>query len=144
LSFNSSPPAIHRQTDSHLDVVFHSKEGDLHWVLTPTLPGAYQYFVNRALPILGEFRTLWIFDNRTFSTGVTVERNEKLPLLSDIKNGQKTGDETFKGLDGKSTSKYDFCAFLGNVEEDITYWGLTGSAGGSKVGSWYIHGGKVQ
>jgi rhamnogalacturonan endolyase len=143
LAFDISPPAIYSQTETHLDVVFQAKEGDLHWVLTPTLPGAYQYFVNKALPILGEFRTLWIMDNRTFTHGVTIERNERLPSLSDVKGGKKTGDETFQKADGSFITKYDFSAFLGNVEGDLTYWGLTGTVGGSTVGSWYIHGGKV-
>jgi hypothetical protein len=112
-------------------------------VLTPTLPGAYQYFVNKALPVLGEFRTLWVLDNRTFTHGVTLERNERLPPLSDVRGGTKTGDETFQKSDGSFVTKYDFTAFLGNVEGDLTYWGLSGSVGATKVGSWYIHGGKV-
>lgn len=62
---------IFSQTDDFLDVVFESPLGDFHWVIFPDLAGAYQYFVNKALPTLGEFRTLFRLDNTTFVNGTT-------------------------------------------------------------------------
>jgi rhamnogalacturonan endolyase len=52
-------------------VSFSAAEGDMHWVIYPDLAGCYQYFVNRALPVLGEFRTLFRLDNTTFFSGKT-------------------------------------------------------------------------
>jgi rhamnogalacturonan endolyase len=127
--------------------VFSAPEGDLHWVLTPDLPGAYQYFVNRALSSLGEFRTLWQLDNRTFTHGWTVERNEPLVTLADIKAAKTVRDYTLQRADGTYITKYDLSTFVANTEGNSTllYWGVYGTIPSTRqgVGSWYIHGGKV-
>ena len=118
----------------------------MHWVLTPTLKGAYQYFVNYALPNLGEFRTLWRLDNKTFTTGYTDERNEPFVPLSDIVSASKTQDETWQRSDGTFITKYDLSAFLPIIEGSPSFWGVHGKLDGKKdgegIGSWYIHGGK--
>ncbi|KAK6856949.1 hypothetical protein PG995_007136 [Apiospora arundinis] len=64
---------------AYLDIKFTAREGDMHWVIFSGLAGAYQYFVNRDLPVLGEFRTLWRLDNATFTHGKTDLRDEALP-----------------------------------------------------------------
>lgn len=56
LRWNYSAPYIFSKTREYTDIVFSTAEGDSHWVITPNLAGAYQYFVNRAVPVLGEFR----------------------------------------------------------------------------------------
>ena len=130
--------------------MFSAKEGDLHWILKPGLNGAYQYFVNRALPVLGEFRTLWRLDNRTFTYGWTNERDEKLVPLSDIRNAgsEKVQDETWERADGSFITKYDLATFMPVVEGEPCVWGLHGTmskgAGTQGIGSFYIHGGKVR
>lgn len=63
--------AIYKNTSEYMDISFTSVAGDLHWVIYPELAGAYQYFVNRGLPLLGEFRTLVRLDNTTFLYGKT-------------------------------------------------------------------------
>lgn len=71
---------IFSQNEQYLDVVFESSLGDFHWVIFPDLAGAYQYFVNKALPTLGEFRTLFRLDNTTFVNGKTAVKEGKLYL----------------------------------------------------------------
>jgi rhamnogalacturonan endolyase len=117
----------------------------------PNLAGAYQYFVNSALPKLGEFRTLWRLDNSTFTHGWTSEQDVALVPLKDIRgsNAKKVQDETWQRADGSFITKYDLAAFLPSIEGEPSVWGihgkLDGGAGGAKesIGSWYIHGGKV-
>lgn len=135
---NLTNARIFRQDNHYTDIVFTAKEGDFHWVLTPDLAGAYQYFVNRALPTLGEFRTLWRLDNSSFTQGKTRERDEALPALADILAANKTQDETWQRADGSYITKYDFSTFVPSVEGDVSYWGVCGEG----VGSWYIHSGK--
>lgn len=138
-------------------ITFTGPEGDLVWILTPTLSGAYQYFVNRAVPRSGEFRTLWRLDNATFTHGWTTEIAETVPNgqsdgialvpLRDIhgSNATKVQDETWRRKDGTYITKYDLSAFLPVVESSSSIWGVLGKLPntGEGVGSWYIHGGKV-
>ncbi|KAL3426542.1 Rhamnogalacturonate lyase 1 [Phlyctema vagabunda] len=136
---------IYKKTEKYTDIAFIAKEGEFHWVLTPTLTGAYQYFVNKALPTLGEFRTLWRLANDSFTTGHTEERDQVLPTRADIIAATNVQDETWQRADGTFITKYDFSAFLPVIEDQLSYWGVYGSlAGGNgeKVGSWYVHGGK--
>lgn len=147
LDWNRVPPKIFRQTERHTDIIFSALEGDLHWVLTPELSGAYQYFVNRALPSLGEFRTLWRLDNKTFTHTWTVERNERLVTFADVKAAKTVRDYTLQRVDGSYITKYDLSTFVANTEgrSTLLYWGVYGKIPrtGAGVGSWYIHAGKV-
>ncbi|KAL1859734.1 hypothetical protein Daus18300_009456 [Diaporthe australafricana] len=119
-----------------IDVSFTAIEGDMHWVIHTGLAGAYQYFVNRAVPVLGEFRTLWRLDNTTFPCGHTSRRDEPLPPLSDYLPELKVQDETWARPDGSGyITKYDFSAFV----REQTAYGVYGEGG---VGSWYINAGK--
>ncbi|KAI1354027.1 rhamnogalacturonate lyase [Xylaria sp. FL0043] len=123
------------QGASYIDVVFTADEGEMHWVIFSGLAGAYQYFVNRALPVLGEFRTLWRLDNTTFPRGKTNLRDEELPPLSDYIAANKVQDETWLRPDGNGyITKYDFSAFV----RTQTYYGVYGDS----FGSWYINPGK--
>jgi hypothetical protein len=70
-----------------------SKQGDFHWVIFEDLVGAYQYFVNHALPTLGELRTLWRLDNTSFPNGRTNIKDGALPTLAGIASGTKVQDE---------------------------------------------------
>ncbi|KAF3903108.1 hypothetical protein ABW21_db0204285 [Orbilia brochopaga] len=138
---------IYKETGEYTDIVFHATEGDFHWVLTPTLLGAYQYFVNKALPNLGEFRTLWRLANDSFTYGKSRERNELLPPLSDILSSTKVQDETWQRADGSFITKYDFASFMPVVQDEPDIWGVYGPLGGStapgaeQIGSWYLHAG---
>ncbi|KAG6367172.1 hypothetical protein INS49_001356 [Diaporthe citri] len=118
-----------------IDVSFSAIEGDMHWVIHTGLAGAYQYFVNRAVPVLGEFRTLWRLDNTTFPRGRTSRRDEPLPPLSDYRPELKVQDETWLRPDGSGyITKYDFSAFV----REQTAYGVYGEG----FGSWYINPGK--
>lgn len=125
---------IYRSTPEYLDIVFHAVEGDFHWVIQPDLAGAYQYFVNRALPVLGEFRTLFRLDNATFPSGRTNIKDGPLPPLSAIQSGTKVQDETWQLPDESYITKYDWSAFTRTVD----FYGLYGEG----FRSWYIHPGK--
>jgi rhamnogalacturonan endolyase len=120
---------------AYIDVVFTAREGDMHWVIFQGLAGAYQYFINRALPTLGEFRTLWRLDNATFTKGKTDLRDEPLPPLSDYRPQNKVQDETWLRPDGKGyITKYDFTSWI----RTQTYYGVYGDG----FGSWYVNAGK--
>ncbi|KAI1421810.1 rhamnogalacturonate lyase [Xylaria sp. FL1777] len=137
LSWNSASifkQGSYRGAD-YVDVVFTAAEGEMHWVIFSGLAGAYQYFVNRALPVLGEFRTLWRLDNTTFPRGKTNLRDEELPPLSDYIAANKVQDETWLRPDGNGyITKYDFTAWV----RTQTYYGVYGDS----FGSWYINPGK--
>lgn len=114
---------------------FTAIEGDMHWVIHTGLAGAYQYFVNRAVPVLGEFRSLWRLDNTSFPRGHTSRRDEPLPPLSDYLPELKVQDETWLRPDGTGyITKYDFSAFV----REQTAYGVYGEG----FGSWYINPGK--
>ncbi|EAU30742.1 predicted protein [Aspergillus terreus NIH2624] len=131
---NWTSVSIERQTADYLDVKFTAKEGDFHWVIFDDLVGAYQYFVNHALPTLGEFRTLWRLDNTSFPNGRTNIKDEPLPPLSEIVSSTKVQDETWQRADGTYITKYDFTAWI----RDQDYYGVYGD----EFGSWYINPGK--
>ncbi|KAL5402395.1 hypothetical protein PMIN03_010711 [Paraphaeosphaeria minitans] len=117
-----------------INIKFTAKEGDFHWIIHDNLAGAYQYFVNHALPTLGEFRTLWRLDNVSFPNGHTNIKDGELPLLSEYATATKVQDETWQKSDGTFLTKYDWSAFV----RDQTYHGVYGD----EVGSWYINPGK--
>jgi rhamnogalacturonan endolyase len=146
LAWTHVAPQIYRQTETHTDIIFSAVEGDLHWVLTPTLAGAYQYFVNRALPTLGEFRTLWRLDNETFTHIWTPERDEPMVTFADVVAAKTVKDGTLQRSNGSFITKYDLATFMTNTEGDSLYWGTYGKLRGTEenIGSWYIHGGKVR
>jgi rhamnogalacturonan endolyase len=102
-------------------------------VIFEDLVGAYQYFVNHALPTLGEFRTLWRLDNTSFPNGRTI-KDGALPTLAEIASGTKVQDETWQLADGSYITKYDWTAWI----RDQDYYGVYGD----EFGSWYINPGK--
>ena len=107
----------------------------MHWVIFSRQHGAYQYFVNHALPTLGEFRTLWRLDNTTFTYGKTDVRDELLPPLSWYLPENKVQDETWLMPNGSGyITKYDLTSW----SRTQTYFGVYGPG----FGSWYINAGK--
>ncbi|KAF2138951.1 polysaccharide lyase family 4 protein [Aplosporella prunicola CBS 121167] len=125
---------IYQRTAEYIDVRFNATEGEMHWVIYADLAGAYQYFVNRALPVLGEFRTLWRLDNTTFPNARTNEKDGPLPDLTLYANATKVQDETWQLSSGEYLTKYDWTTFL----RDVDYYGVYGD----EFGSWYINPGK--
>ncbi|KAE8836370.1 hypothetical protein PTNB73_04332 [Pyrenophora teres f. teres] len=126
--------AIVAQDSNWINVKFTAKEGDFHWVIHDGLPGAYQYFVNHALPTLGEFRTLWRLDNTSFTHGYNKLKDGVLPPLAEYNNATKVQDETWQKADGTFLTKYDWSGFV----REQTYHGVYGD----EVGSWYLSPGK--
>jgi rhamnogalacturonan endolyase len=118
-------------TSDYIDVSFSSSFGDLHWVIYPDLAGAYQYFVNKALPDISIFRTLWRLDPARFTHGFNTNKNEKLPDFSLYANAPEIQDETFLFPDGSYVTKYDFANYVRERDFVGVY--------GEKSGSWYIH-----
>ncbi|KAI9150493.1 Rhamnogalacturonate lyase [Paramyrothecium foliicola] len=120
---------------AYIDVSFSGNEGDMHWVIFAGQHGAYQYFVNKALPAQGEFRSLWRLDNATFPNGKTDVHDKELPKLSWYLPENKVQDETWKMPDGSGyITKYD----LADWSRTQKYYGVYGD----KFGSWYIMPGK--
>ncbi|TKX21756.1 rhamnogalacturonan lyase B-like protein 3 [Elsinoe australis] len=132
LAWTSAQIAL--QTEDYIDVQFDAVEGEMHWVIYNDLPGAYQYFINRALPRLGEFRTLWRLDNETFPRGRTDIKDGVLPALSEYRAATNVQDETWQKADGTFLTKYDWSAFIRTQD----YYGVYGD----EFGSWYINPGK--
>lgn len=126
----------------YIDVAFTANEGDMHWVIFTGLTGAYQYFVNVALPQgLGEVRSLWRLDNTTFTHGRNNLKDEPLPPLSAYLPENKVQDETWLWPNGTTSTgnpeyitKYDFSVF---VRQQAAY-----GVHGDGFGSWYINPGK--
>ncbi|KAF1940090.1 rhamnogalacturonate lyase-like protein, partial [Clathrospora elynae] len=131
---NWTSAAIADSGQDWINVKFTAKEGDFHWVIYDDLPGAYQYFVNHALPTLGEFRTLWRLDNTSFPRGRTNVKDDVLPTLVEYLNATNVQDETWQKADGTFLTKYDWSAPI--REQD--YYGVYGD----EVGSWYLNPGK--
>lgn len=131
---NWTSAAIVESGSDFINVRFTAKEGDFHWVIYDDLAGAYQYFVNRALPVLGEFRTLWRLDNATFPRGRTNVKDDILPPLSEYAASTNVQDETWQKPDGSFLTKYDWSAFI----REVDYYGVYGD----QFGSWYINPGK--
>lgn len=103
-------------------------------MLHDDLAGAYQYFINRARPTLGEFRTLWRLSNSSFPNAFTNVKSGPLPPFSSYQNATNVQDETWQKSDGTFLTKYDWAAFL----REQTVYGVWGE----EVGSWYLHPGK--
>ncbi|KAF2117905.1 putative rhamnogalacturonase [Lophiotrema nucula] len=131
---NWTSAAIVESGSDYINVKFTAKEGDFHWVIYDDLVGAYQYFINHALPVLGEFRTLWRLDNTSFPRGRTNVKDGVLPPLSDYLAATNVQDETWQEADGTYLTKYDWAAFIREQE----YYGVYGN----EFGSWYINAGK--
>ncbi|KAH9861675.1 hypothetical protein J1614_011428 [Plenodomus biglobosus] len=131
---NWTSAAIADSGTNWINVKFTAREGDFHWVIYDDLPGAYQYFVNRALPTLGEFRTLWRLDNASFPRGYNNIKDGVLPALDEYLSATNVQDETWQKADGTFLTKYDWSGVL----RDQTYYGVYGN----EVGSWYINPGK--
>ncbi|KAF1948784.1 hypothetical protein CC80DRAFT_485640 [Byssothecium circinans] len=131
---NWTSAAIVDSGSSWINVKFTAREGDFHWVIHDDLAGAYQYFVNHALPRLGEFRTLWRLDNTSFSRGYTDVKDGVLPPMVEYLNATNVQDETWQKADGTFLTKYDWSAFIRTQKAYGVY--------GDEVGSWYINPGK--
>ncbi|KAJ4374835.1 hypothetical protein N0V83_001913 [Neocucurbitaria cava] len=131
---NWTSAAVADSGNDWINVKFTANEGDFHWVIYDDLPGAYQYFVNHALPTLGEFRTLWRLDNTSFSRGRTNVKDGVLPPLEEYRSAINVQDETWQKADGTYLTKYDWS---GNVR-DMDFHGVYGD----EVGSWYLNPGK--
>ncbi|KAH6717243.1 polysaccharide lyase family 4 protein [Leptodontidium sp. MPI-SDFR-AT-0119] len=133
-NFAWTSASIYQETNEYVDIVFTSDLIDLHWVLTPSLPGAYQYIINKSLPELGVLRTLFRLSNTTFTHGRTPIKDEPLPSFADILSGTKVQDETFQRPDGTYITKYDWSTFI----REIDFHGVYGEG----FGSWYIRPGR--
>ncbi|KAK8106447.1 polysaccharide lyase family 4 protein [Apiospora kogelbergensis] len=113
-NFVWSSAAITSRGEDYIDVSFSCKEGELHWVIFDGQAGAYQYFVNRALPDL----------KPTCATSPS-------PDFSLYQNATKVQDETWQLANGTFITKYDFSDYV----RERDFYGVYGP----DVGSWYIH-----
>ncbi|KZV60869.1 polysaccharide lyase family 4 protein [Peniophora sp. CONT] len=133
-NLNFTSAEIVAQGEDYIDVSFSAANGDMHWVIFDDLSGAYQYFVVRDLPVLGEFRTLLRLDNETFPNGRTNIKDGPLPPFALYGNATKVQDETWQLANGTYLTKYDWSDFIRGVD----FYGLYGDG----FGSWYIRPGE--
>ncbi|OLN97954.1 Rhamnogalacturonate lyase 2 [Colletotrichum chlorophyti] len=117
---------------NYIDVSFSAAAGDFHWVIFDDLTGAYQYFVNRALPDISILRNLWRLSPEVFLNGRTHLKDEPLPDFSLYASGTNVQDETWQLADGSFITKYDWS----NAVRDRDFYGVYGP---NKAGSWFIH-----
>ncbi|KAJ1559819.1 hypothetical protein HK405_009229, partial [Cladochytrium tenue] len=134
LELDNQAADVFASGDDFIDVRFNTSNGEFHWVLFDGLPGAYQYFINSTLPVLGIFRSLVRLYNATCVNGHTAIKDEALPLYSSILAGTKVQDETWLTADGSYITKYDWSSF----NKDLAFYGVYGS----EFGSWYIRAGR--
>ncbi|KAF5020290.1 hypothetical protein F66182_7666 [Fusarium sp. NRRL 66182] len=130
-NFRFTNATISAKGTHFIDVSFQSTAGDFHWVIFDDLSGAYQYFVNRALPNISILRTLWRLAPEYFTHGRTHVKDEPLPAFDLYSTGTNVQDETWQLADGSYITKYDWS----NAVRDRDFYGVYGS----KVGSWWIH-----
>ncbi|KAG8623901.1 hypothetical protein KVT40_008877 [Elsinoe batatas] len=123
--------SIVSQGQDYIDVAFTSTQGDFHWVIYDDLAGAYQYFVNRALPDISILRSLWRLDPVRFTHGRTYLKDQVLPDWSLYANATKVQDETWQLANGTFITKYDFSTPARARDFNGVY--------GARTGSWYIH-----
>jgi rhamnogalacturonan endolyase len=103
-------------------------------VILPDVAGAYQYIVNKELPVIGVLRTLFRLSNTTFTHGRTHVKDAPLPPLAEFLSAAKVQDETWKRPDGSYITKYDWSAFI----RDMDFHGVYGR----DFGSWFIRPGR--
>lgn len=124
-----------------IDVSFNADEGEHHLVLFKGLNGFYSYFVNKALPDLGEFRTLIRLNPDLYQNAHTSIKDEALPVWPDDYKGEKVFDETWVAPDGNGyITKYDWSSRL-HEEEIYGVYG-TNSATNKTYGFWLISPGR--
>lgn len=124
-----------------LDISFEADEGEHHLVLFKGLDGFYSYFVNRNLPVLGEFRTLIRLNPDVYQNAHTSIKDGALPVWPDDYQGTKIFDETWKNTNGTGyITKYDWSSRL--HEEEI--YGVYGTynATNQTYGFWLISAGR--
>ncbi|PNS17664.1 hypothetical protein CAC42_3059 [Sphaceloma murrayae] len=130
-NFQWTSASIVSEGDDYIDVSFSAAQGDFHWVIYDDLAGAYQYFVNKALPDLSILRSLWRLDPGRFLNGRTYLKDEPLPDYSLYANATKVQDETWQLANGSFITKYDFSTPARARDFNGVY--------GPSTGSWYIH-----
>ncbi|KAI5856370.1 polysaccharide lyase family 4, domain III-domain-containing protein [Tricharina praecox] len=131
---NYTSVTITSRTSRMLDVAYTSKEGDIHFVLFTGLSGFYSYFVNTALGVQGEFRTLYRLTPELFPNGRTYLKDAPLPLFETILTSPSVQDETWQAPDGTYITKYDNSFFVRQSD----FYGVYGPT----VGAWMINPGK--
>jgi rhamnogalacturonan endolyase len=129
-TFNFTKPQIEQSNDDLIDVKYSAVEGDVHYVFQSGLRGFYSYVVTRDFPTAGEFRSLLRLNPDIFTWGRNNEVDAPLPLIEDIENGYKVQDETFQRSNGSFITKYDFSAFV----RDLDFHGVHGDG----HGAWLI------
>jgi rhamnogalacturonan endolyase len=102
-NLNWTSVSITKETRDYLDICFTANEGDLHWVVYNDMAGAYQYSVNRALPVLVKRCSVLI--TLLSPTEKTNIKDGPLPTLAEIDAGTKVQDETWLTADGTYITK---------------------------------------
>lgn len=126
-------------SQNKLDISFNAYEGEHHMVLFDGLDGIYSYFVNKNLPDLGEFRTLFRLNPELYENAHTSIKDEALPLWPEDYRGEEIFDETW--LNENNTgyiTKYDWSSRL--HEEEV--YGVYGQQNNRSYGFWLISPGR--
>ncbi|ANZ76280.1 BA75_03275T0 [Komagataella pastoris] len=138
---NYTSITITDQTENMIDLSFNAYEGEHHMVLFQGLDGFYSYFVNKNLPTLGEFRTLFRLNPDVYQSGHTTLKDGLLPIFPDDFKGVKTFDETWLAPDNSSyITKYDWSSRT-HEEEAFGVYG-TYNETGKDYGFWLVSPGR--
>lgn len=136
---NYTSVSLQEVSSNKLDISFNAYEGEHHMVLFDGLDGIYSYFVNKNLPVLGEFRTLFRLNPEVYTNAHTSIKDQALPLWPEDYQGKEVFDETW--LDTNNTgyiTKYDWSSRL--HEEEVC--GVYGQHRNRSYGFWLISPGR--
>jgi rhamnogalacturonan endolyase len=129
--FSPTSLQVVTNTSSMADIAYSSSWGALHYVVRSGISGLYSYFVATGIGTVGEFRTLYQFDESIFTNGYNGVRTITFPTESQLAASTQVQDATYKLPDGTIYTKYDMSNYT--FEQD-TIHGVYGNG----YGAWVI------
>jgi rhamnogalacturonan endolyase len=129
--FSPTSLQVVTNTSSMADIAYSSSWGDLHYVVRGGISGMYSYFVASNIGTVGEFRTLYQFNESIFANGYNGVRTITFPTESQLAASTQVQDATYKLPDGTIYTKYDMSNYTFTQD---TIHGVYGNG----YGAWVI------
>jgi rhamnogalacturonan endolyase len=117
-------------TSSMADIAYIGSWGALHYVVRGGVSGMYSYFVASGIGTVGEFRTLYQFNEGIFANGFNNVRTITFPTASQLAASTSVQDATYKLPDGTIYTKYDMSNYTFTQD---TIHGVYGNGHGAWV-----------